>query len=109
MGNENSDAQNNQKCGNSFKHPRILRNGFIKTSTFCTVKEVSLSGLNFPPRDDSAQHSTRVKIARHDLSLSLLPANHLVWVQCGWLAFDERFVALDCRLRLDARWRKPLT
>ena len=62
MGNENSDAQNNQKCCNSFKHPRILRNGFIKTSTFCTVKEVSLSGLNFPPRDDSAQHSTRVKI-----------------------------------------------
>jgi hypothetical protein len=25
MGNENSDAQNNQKCSNDFKHRRILR------------------------------------------------------------------------------------
>jgi hypothetical protein len=34
MGKKNSDAQNNQKCGDSFKHQRILRNGPIKGSTF---------------------------------------------------------------------------
>ena len=32
MGNENSDAQNNQKCGNSFKHRPILRNRPIERS-----------------------------------------------------------------------------
>jgi hypothetical protein len=40
MGKKNSDAQNNQKCGNSFKHRRILRNGFNKSSAFYTVKEI---------------------------------------------------------------------
>jgi hypothetical protein len=44
MGNKNSDAQNNQKCGNSFKHRRILRNRPIERSAFYTVKEIRLSG-----------------------------------------------------------------
>jgi hypothetical protein len=56
MCNENSNAQNNQKCGDSFKHRRILRNRRIERSIFCTVKEIPLSGLNFPPRDDFEQH-----------------------------------------------------
>ena len=30
--------------------------GLIKRSTFCTVKEIPLSGLNFPPHDDFEQH-----------------------------------------------------
>jgi hypothetical protein len=43
MGNENSDAQNNEKCGYSFKHRWILRNSAIEGRVFCTVKEI-------PPR-----------------------------------------------------------
>jgi hypothetical protein len=35
---------------------RILRNSFIKSANFCTVKEIQLSELNFPPRDDFEQH-----------------------------------------------------
>jgi hypothetical protein len=49
MGNENSDAQNNQKCGNGFKHRRILRNGPLNRSTFLAVKKIRSSGSNFPP------------------------------------------------------------
>jgi hypothetical protein len=48
MGNENSDAKKNKKSGYSFKHGRILRNPFTKRPTFCTVKEIPVSGLNFP-------------------------------------------------------------
>jgi hypothetical protein len=49
MGNENSDAQNNEKCSNGLKHRRmILRNQFTKGLTFCTVKEIPLRGLKFP-------------------------------------------------------------
>jgi hypothetical protein len=56
MGNENSDAQNNQKCGNSFEHRRILRNRSLRDRPCCTVKEIPLSGLNFAPHDDFEQH-----------------------------------------------------
>jgi hypothetical protein len=42
MGNENSDAQNNQKCSNDFKHRRILRD-------LRAVKKIRSSGSNFPP------------------------------------------------------------
>jgi hypothetical protein len=49
VGNENSDAQNNEEHSYSFKHRRILRNPITKGSAFCTVKEIPLSGLNFPP------------------------------------------------------------
>jgi hypothetical protein len=38
MGKENTDAQDNEKGGYSFKHGWILRNPFTKGSTFCTVK-----------------------------------------------------------------------
>jgi hypothetical protein len=48
MGNENSDAQNNEKYGNTFKHRRILRNRPIERSTFCTVKEIPLSDMRLP-------------------------------------------------------------
>jgi hypothetical protein len=57
MGNENSYAQNNQKCGDSFKHRRILRNRRIERSIFCTVKEIPPT--NFPPHDDFEQHSAQ--------------------------------------------------
>jgi hypothetical protein len=49
VGNEDADAQNNQKCGNSFKHQPILRNRPIERSPFCTVKEIPLWHLNFLP------------------------------------------------------------
>jgi hypothetical protein len=47
MGNENPDAQNNQECGNSFKHRRILRNRPLKDRLYCTVKKIRSSGLRF--------------------------------------------------------------
>jgi hypothetical protein len=56
VGNEDADAQNNQKCGNSFKHQPILRNRPIERSPFCTVKEIPLGHINFPPHDDFEQH-----------------------------------------------------
>jgi hypothetical protein len=34
----------------------FLSNGFNKSSAFCTVQEIPLSGLNFPPHDDFEQH-----------------------------------------------------
>jgi hypothetical protein len=49
MGNEDSDAQNNEECSYSFKHRRILRNRFTKRSTFCTVKQIPLSRMKLPP------------------------------------------------------------
>jgi hypothetical protein len=49
MGNEDSDAQNNEECSYSFKHRRILRNRFTKRSTFCTVKQTPLSRMKLPP------------------------------------------------------------
>src|ERR1700722_8123304 len=53
VGNENSCAQNNKKYGNNLEHRRTLRNrALTKRSTFCTVKEIQLSELNFPPRED---------------------------------------------------------
>jgi len=48
MGNENPDTQNNQKCGNGFKHRRILRNGFIKTSTFLHSQRDSVERMKLP-------------------------------------------------------------
>jgi hypothetical protein len=35
--------------------PRAI-DALTKRSTFCTVKEIQLSELNFPPRDDFEQH-----------------------------------------------------
>jgi hypothetical protein len=64
MGNENSDAQNNEKCSYSFKHQRILRNPFTKRSTFRTVKEIPLSKSNFQLHDDFEQHHAQPTHAR---------------------------------------------
>ncbi len=47
MGNENSDAQNNQKCNYGSKHRQVPRNGSIERSAFCTVKEI-------PPGDETS-------------------------------------------------------
>jgi hypothetical protein len=54
MGKKNSDAQDNEKCGYSFKHRWIPEQRLC--SAFCTVQEIPLSGLNFPPHDDFEQH-----------------------------------------------------
>jgi hypothetical protein len=49
VGNENSYAQNNEKCGNNLEHRRTLRNRCTtKRSTFCTVKEIPLRGMKLP-------------------------------------------------------------
>src|ERR1700733_5063566 len=95
MGNENSDAQNNQKSGNSFKHRRILRNRRIERSIFCTVKEIPLGGLNFPPRDDFEQHLDGMQ------SVVLISPLVAGWGAAQQRAFDERLVALALQLRLD--------
>jgi hypothetical protein len=65
VGNENSDAQNNEGCNYSFKHRRILRNRFTKRSTSCIVKEILLSAMNFPPHDDFEQHPTQARRRHH--------------------------------------------
>jgi hypothetical protein len=76
MGKENSEAQNNEKSNNSFKHRRILRNRFTKRSTFCTVKEIPVSEMNFSRHDDFEQHCARVQNARP--RLMIVPAFPLV-------------------------------
>jgi len=48
VGNENSYAQNNEKCGNNLEHRRTLRNGFIKTSTFLHSQKDSVERMKFP-------------------------------------------------------------
>ena len=48
MGNENSDAQKNEECSYSLEHRRIPRNRFNKRPTFCSVKEIPLSGMKLP-------------------------------------------------------------
>lgn len=60
MGNENADAQNNQKCCNSFKHRGILRNRSLSDRPCCTVKEIPWSGMNFHPDDDFGQQDRRM-------------------------------------------------
>jgi hypothetical protein len=70
MGNENPDTQNNQECGNNFKHRSILRNRRIERSIFCTVKEIPHTGLHFPPHDDFEQH--RAQRETKDGSTALL-------------------------------------
>jgi hypothetical protein len=56
MRKEDSDAQYDKKRCNSFKHRRILCNRSLSDRPRCTVKEISLSELNFPPGDDFKQH-----------------------------------------------------
>jgi hypothetical protein len=66
MGKDNSDAQNNEKCSYNFEHPRISCAIPTKRPTFCTVKEIPLSGLNFPPHDDFEQHHTAREMVAPD-------------------------------------------
>jgi hypothetical protein len=75
MGKENSNAQNNQKCGNSFKHrpgpaqSLHLRGGLLHSQKY------SLSGLNFPPRDDFEQQIA-CRACRRLIDNPDLPASH---------------------------------
>jgi hypothetical protein len=60
MSNENSDAQNKEECGYSFKKHRQNPAQFLyKNGELCSVKEIQLSELNFPPRDDFEQRCAR--------------------------------------------------
>jgi hypothetical protein len=56
VGNENSNAQNNEKGSYGFKHRSILCNPITKRSTRCTVKKIPSGELNFPVHDDFEQH-----------------------------------------------------
>jgi hypothetical protein len=56
MGKQNTDAQYNEECSYSLEHQRLLRNRSNKAPTFCTVKEIPLSVVNFSGHDDFEQH-----------------------------------------------------
>jgi hypothetical protein len=74
MGNEDSDAQNYQKCGNDFKHQRILRNQPIERSPFCTVKEIPLWHLNFLP----------LMISSNIVATDVCLKSRWKWRRMGW-------------------------
>jgi hypothetical protein len=81
MGNENSDAQNNEECSYCLEHWRLLHNRSNKAPTSCTVKEIPFSVVNFSRHDDSEQHCApeprtyaRVMEGCSTLGRSLLPS-----------------------------------
>jgi hypothetical protein len=60
MGNENSDAQNNQKCGNNFKHRTGPAQSTYWRVDFLHSQRDSAKTWNFLPLDDLEQHDVEI-------------------------------------------------